>query len=93
MRNRLLVLMTLSALCLAAIPAYAQGGGKHRFFDRMDTNKDGFLTLAEIQKEFPKFTPEFFKQADTNGDGKLSVAEWQGFVKARHGGGKASGPM
>lgn len=68
------------AVSTAAV-AYAQG--KHRFFDRMDANADGYLNTAEIQKQFPKFTAEMFKKADTNGDGKLSVEEWQTFAKAK----------
>jgi len=74
------VIAALLALFTAAV-AHAQG--KHRFFDRMDANTDGFLSTAEIQKQFPKFTAEMFKKADTNGDGKLSVEEWQTFAKAK----------
>lgn len=74
------VLSVLFALCTSVV-AHAQG--KHRFFDRMDANTDGSLSMAEIQKQFPKFTPEMFKKADTNGDGKLSVEEWQTFAKAK----------
>jgi len=73
----------IAALLAFSTAAVAHAQGKHRFFDRMDANADGYLSTAEIQKQFPKFTVEMFKKADTNGDGKLSVEEWQTFAKAK----------
>lgn len=73
----------IAALLAMSTSAVAHAQGKHRLFDRMDANGDGSLSTAEIQKQFPKFTPEMFKKADTNGDGKLSVEEWQTFAKAK----------
>lgn len=70
-------------LVFSATVALAQGKGNHPYFDRMDVNKDGFLTKEEVQKQFPRFTDEMFKQADTNGDGKLTLEEWQTFARAR----------
>jgi len=73
---------TLAGLCaLAAAPACAQTADKHPLFDRMDANKDGFLTREEIRARFPRFTDEMFAQADTGKDGKLTVAEWQAFAR------------
>lgn len=77
---KIAVIATLLAVSTAAV-AHAQS--KHRLFDRMDANADGYLSTAEIQKQFPKFTAEMFKKADTNGDNKLSVEEWQTFAKAK----------
>jgi Ca2+-binding EF-hand superfamily protein len=71
-----------SVLALSATATFAQTPDHHPLFDKMDTNKDGFLTKEEVQKRFPKFTDEMFKQADKNNDGKLTVEEWQTFGKA-----------
>ena len=73
----IILLLSLSA------PALAQNPDRHPLFDRMDANRDGFLTKDEMQKQFPKFTDEMFQQADTNHDGKLTVAEWQTFARAK----------
>lgn len=43
----------------------------------VDTNKDGFLTLQEIQQTVAGTRPERFAAADTNMDGKLSMYEYQ----------------
>ncbi|WP_243359400.1 EF-hand domain-containing protein [Fundidesulfovibrio terrae] len=83
MRHRLFASALMLMLGLAATSAFAQTPDRHPFFDKMDANKDGFLTKDEVQARFPKFTDEMFKQADVNGDGKLTVAEWQAFVKGR----------
>jgi Ca2+-binding EF-hand superfamily protein len=40
-------------------------------FARYDTNRDGFLVIAEL----PRHNPERFKRADRDGDGRLSVGE------------------
>jgi Ca2+-binding EF-hand superfamily protein len=58
------------------------------WFDKTDTNKDGFLTEDEIQKgrdarrenmrgEMKARMEERFKEADTNNDGQLSLDEVQ----------------
>ena len=76
----------IAALLAISTSAVAHAQGKHRFFDRMDANADGYLSTAEIQKQFPKFTAEMFKKADVSGDGKLSLEEWQTFAKAKRAG-------
>lgn len=40
-----------------------------------DTNKDGFVTVAELEA-IEKVDPKAFKKADRNGDGKLTVDEF-----------------
>lgn len=44
-------------------------------FFMIDANRDGHLTLGEIQKRVPDADPVRIKAADTNGDGKLSLDE------------------
>lgn len=41
-------------------------------FDRLDTNKDGFLSKSEL----PGLPAGVFKTTDKNGDGKLSTFEY-----------------
>lgn len=66
-----------------AITAHAQpadpGGPQPSFeFNKLDKNKDGFISRAEAQAD--RNTAELFAKADTNHDGKLSEDE---FLKAR----------
>lgn len=50
-----------------------------RFTERFDADKDGKVTLAEVQS----YDPPFFKTADANGDGKLTQEEMEA-AKAKH---------
>jgi Ca2+-binding EF-hand superfamily protein len=43
----------------------------------IDADRDGYLTLGEIQKRVRDADPVRVKAADTNGDGKLSLDEAQ----------------
>jgi len=61
----LLMALTLSTPALAANPAR---------FERMDLDKDGFVTLDEANTVC-KVKPSIFKYADENSDGKLSSKE------------------
>ncbi|MEA3189290.1 MAG: hypothetical protein QOD99_3120 [Chthoniobacter sp.] len=49
---------------------------KKSAFETMDTDHDGFLTLAEIQAVHPDATAEKIKRHDQDGDGKLSQEEF-----------------
>ena len=67
-----------------------QAAGKDRsaaWFDKLDTNKDGYLTQDELRQahqawrghggDMRQKMEERFKDADTNGDGQISLAEAQ----------------
>ena len=46
-----------------------------RALNRLDTDDDGFVTLAEVQAGRPGATSEWFAGLDDNGDGQLSKDE------------------
>jgi hypothetical protein len=43
----------------------------------VDANKDGFLTVQEMQQAIARSDPQRVKAADTDGDSKLSMYEYQ----------------
>jgi Ca2+-binding EF-hand superfamily protein len=54
------------------------------WFDKLDLNKDGYVTQDEIRQarearrgQFQEMFDEHFKEADANGDGQLSLDEVQ----------------
>jgi Ca2+-binding EF-hand superfamily protein len=73
----------LMAAFLAATPAMAghHEGGPHgdkkgaKMMERIDTDKDGFLTKDEMLEAHKARLDEMFERDDTNGDGKLSPEE------------------
>jgi hypothetical protein len=75
----------LAALLLAA-PALAQPG---RFFDTVDTNRDGVMSEAEWKASGRP--PEGFRMMDLNRDGKVTRAEGQAAMQKMMGG-AAPGP-
>lgn len=68
-RSLALTLFALSALSLSA-PAGAQPRGGERF-DKIDLNRDGKVTLLEMQT----VSRERFKKADSNRDGFITTEE------------------
>ncbi|WP_448582175.1 EF-hand domain-containing protein [Thermaurantiacus sp.] len=58
------------AILLLATPALAQPG---KFFDIVDTNRDGAISAAEWKASGRP--PEGFRMMDTNRDGKVTRAE------------------
>lgn len=60
---------------LSALPALAQetdAQSAERYFDRLDQKKQGFFTLADMQRVEGKA----FKRTDINQDGELTLSEF-----------------
>ena len=57
----------------------AQGSGRAAF-DRLDANKDGSLSAAEIEG---RLAPDVLKAADPNADGGLNAEEYAALITAR----------
>jgi Ca2+-binding EF-hand superfamily protein len=50
-------------------------------FNRMDADKDGFLTKEELRsaaREFPEKRGSRLREMDTDADGNISRSEWKG---------------
>ena len=50
-------------------------------FTRMDTDKNGVISLQEFKAAFPNMRDEAFAAIDTNKDKVIDRAEWDAFVK------------
>lgn len=57
---------------LPEVPRAPERSREEKRFDRNDKDKDGTITLAELQQPRRKA----FVKLDANGDGKLSFEEW-----------------
>lgn len=67
------------ALVLAPAPLAAQPAGQPgKFFETVDTNKDGVMSLAEWKASGRD--PRGFAMMDSNGDGKVTRAEGEAFM-------------
>ncbi len=67
----------LTALVLVAAPAFAQqpeadAQSAERYFDRLDQKKQGFFTLADMQR----IEGKTFTRTDDNKDGELTLEEY-----------------
>jgi len=65
---------------VAAKPAAAKGVLVS--FKTLDTNKDGKISLAELQKVWPKLTKADFAKYDANKDGFYNHAELAAYFKS-----------
>jgi Ca2+-binding EF-hand superfamily protein len=74
MQHMKLILAGASALALVAGNAFAERPANDPGFNKLDANKDGYLTRTEAARN-PDLVKNF-KQADKNGDGKLSRTEY-----------------
>jgi len=64
-----------------AAPKSPRGAG---YFTKADTNADGKLSRAEVEKALPRLAGKF-DSIDTNKDGQLSRGELQAWKKAHQG--------
>lgn len=69
------------AALAAATPAVAQEGSG--LFNRLDSNKDGFVSEDEVEGERKAFFARLLRQGDKDGDDKLSQEELSAALKDR----------
>lgn len=72
------VVVTLAMLTLGASSALADGDRADRWFNRLDTNKDGVISQAEVNAR----QTDRFAKIDANGDGMISLEEYGARGKA-----------
>lgn len=65
----------------AAAPENRAAGQYDAMFKRIDTDGDGSISKAELEKADAKLGQDFQKY-DTDGDGKLSMAEFEAMMKS-----------
>ena len=73
--SRVLLAVLFATLC--GVPAFAQqpetdAQSAERYFERLDQKKQGFFTLADMQRVEGKT----FKRTDDNKDGQLTLSEY-----------------
>ncbi len=76
MKRCLILAMTL--LSIGASSARADGNHAQRWFDRLDTNKDGVISRDEVNAH----RAERFAKIDADGDGMISPAEYNARAEA-----------
>jgi Ca2+-binding EF-hand superfamily protein len=72
------VIATLAMLTLGTSSALADGDRADRWFDRLDTNKDGVISQAEVNAR----QADRFAKIDANGDGMISPEEYNARTEA-----------
>ncbi len=71
------ILFAILFTAFSAAPAFAQQAetdaqSAERYFDRLDQKKQGFFTLADMQR----IEGKTFKRTDDNKDGELTLSEY-----------------
>ena len=82
-----LLMLTAAVFALQALPALAEDGAKDgnkhdrggKFFEHMDTNKDGKITEAESVEN----AKARFKEMDGNSDGSVTKEEMKAHWEAK----------
>lgn len=69
------LLLTLSTPAAADDEPGRRGEGRGSFFERLDKNQDGQITIEEVGPERARYFERLLREADKDGDGKLSRAE------------------
>jgi Ca2+-binding EF-hand superfamily protein len=80
---------------LRGMRAQAAAAMRQRLVERLDTDHNGSVSLAELQAARPGVTAEQFNRLDRNGDGQLTADElprWHGFGSRGHFGGPPQSP-
>lgn len=96
MTNRCVTILAwavVASLTVCSQPALAQNGAGsalnraskalHQKFIRADTDKDGYVTLAEAEKGNMPATAKYFSEIDTTHRGKVSEDEIKRFMVQR----------
>ena len=73
------LILTTALLLMSASSTFAREDKAERWFDRLDTNKDGVITRAEREAR----RAERFAKIDTNSDGIISLEEFNARAEAR----------
>ncbi len=91
MTTKKLITIGLSSILLTSV-TLAQGEGKKRNFEELDTNSDSKISEAEflVDAKSEKKAKERFKKKDKDADGFLSKVEFDTKVKKK--GPKKKGP-
>jgi Ca2+-binding EF-hand superfamily protein len=79
MKNKAILITTITGLMLAGGQAYAGGKGHGKFMRMFDINKDGEVTEAE----FNTASAARFKRMDSNANGSVSLDEFKAYAKQR----------
>lgn len=66
----------------ASILALSAGGAFAATLADLDTDKNGTLSMAEVQAKVSTVTEDQFKAMDTNADGAIDATEFDVAVKA-----------
>lgn len=69
------LLLTLSTPAAADDEPGRPGEGRGSFFERLDENQDGQITMEEVGPERARYFERLLREADKDGDGQLSRAE------------------
>ncbi|TYA74918.1 EF-hand domain-containing protein [Seonamhaeicola marinus] len=78
MKNNKILVVALTLGLFVSLNTFAQQGNPtpEKMFKRLDTNKDGYLTMKELEG---KGISKQFKKIDTDEDEQISLDEFKAF--------------